>query len=157
MAIFGRNVQPIKDQVNREFRIKGTGLASFLLGVKIQNLEEGITLDQQHFIDSLLDLYGRKNCKSITTPLVTNENIRASTEEEEEESFRNIKVNLISAMGSINYLSTATFPGLSHAVSSLSQNLERLGILHWKVFLHVFKYLCRTLLKSARHARSDCL
>ncbi|MBW0537004.1 hypothetical protein O181_076719 [Austropuccinia psidii MF-1] len=140
MAIFGRNFQPFKDQVNREFSIKDTGPADLLLGVKIQHLKEGITLDQQHFIDSLLDLYGMKNCKPVATPLVPNEHIKAATAEEEE-AFKRRNVNFRSAIGSINYLSTATHPDLSHTVSSLSQHLERPGILHWKVFLHVLKYL----------------
>ncbi|MBW0534220.1 hypothetical protein O181_073935, partial [Austropuccinia psidii MF-1] len=46
-----------------------------------------------------------------------------------------------SAIGSINYLSTATRPNLSYTVSSLSQFLENPGINHWNNFFHVLKYL----------------
>ncbi|MBW0528924.1 hypothetical protein O181_068639 [Austropuccinia psidii MF-1] len=84
-----------------------------------------------------------KNCKSVATPLVPNEHIRDATVEEEE-AFKRINVNFRSAVGSINYLSTATHPNFSHAVSSLPQDLERPGMLHWKAFLHVLKYLCGT-------------
>ncbi|MBW0545108.1 hypothetical protein O181_084823 [Austropuccinia psidii MF-1] len=101
MAIFGRNAQPFKDQVNREFSIKDTGPADLPSGVKIQHLKEGITLYQQNFVDSLLDLYGMKNCKPVATPLVPNEHIRASTVEEEE-VFKRININFRSAVGSIN-------------------------------------------------------
>ncbi|MBW0483818.1 hypothetical protein O181_023533 [Austropuccinia psidii MF-1] len=129
IAIFGQNIQPLKNKIQKEFRIKDTGPVELLLGVKIQHLEEGITLDQKHFVDSLLDHYRMKNCKSVNTLLVPNEHIAAATKDEEK-AFKSIKVNFRSAVGSINYLSTATCPNLSHAVSSLSQHLERHGICH---------------------------
>ncbi|MBW0517612.1 hypothetical protein O181_057327 [Austropuccinia psidii MF-1] len=143
MAIFGKKIQAFKDQIHKEFSIKDIGPADLLLGVKIQHLKEGITLDQQHFVDSLLDLYGMKNCKAVSTPLVPNEHIGPATDDEEK-AFKSIGVNFRSAVGSINYLSTATRPDLSHAVSSLFQHLERPGIRHWRAFLHVLKYLCGT-------------
>ncbi|MBW0539129.1 hypothetical protein O181_078844 [Austropuccinia psidii MF-1] len=52
-----------------------------------------------------------------------------------------LKVNFRSAIGSINYLSSATRPDLSFAVSTLSQYLECPGIRHWHAFLHVLRYL----------------
>ncbi|MBW0554459.1 hypothetical protein O181_094174 [Austropuccinia psidii MF-1] len=143
MAIFWKNIKPFKNQIHKELSIKDTGPVDLLLGVKIQHLEEGITLDQQHFVDSLLDLYGMRKCKSVSMPLVPNEYIGAATKDEEK-AFKFIKVNFRSAVGSINYLSTATCPNLSHAVSSLSQDLDRPGIHHWTAFLQVMKYLCVT-------------
>ncbi|MBW0488377.1 hypothetical protein O181_028092 [Austropuccinia psidii MF-1] len=140
MAIFGKNIQPFKDQIHEEFSIKDTSPADLLLGVKIQHLEGGITLDQQHFVDSLLDLYGMKDCKAVSTPLVPNEHMGSATKDEEK-AFKAMNVNFRSAVGSINYLSMATRPDLSHAVSSLSQHLEKPGIWHWRAFLHVLKYL----------------
>ncbi|MBW0518369.1 hypothetical protein O181_058084 [Austropuccinia psidii MF-1] len=80
------------------------------------------------------------NCKSVNTPLVPNNHIGATTEDEEK-ALKSIKVNFRSAFGSINNLNTATRPDLSHAVSSLSQHLERPGIHHWRAFLHILKYL----------------
>ncbi|MBW0494753.1 hypothetical protein O181_034468 [Austropuccinia psidii MF-1] len=50
-------------------------------------------------------------------------------------------VNYQSVFGSINYVSTGTRLYISHAVSSLSQFLERPGYLHWQAFLHVLCYL----------------
>ncbi|MBW0468379.1 hypothetical protein O181_008094 [Austropuccinia psidii MF-1] len=143
MAIFGKNIQPLKDQINKEFSIKDIGPADLLLGVKIQQLEDCITLDQQHFVDSLLDLYGMQNCKTVSTPLVPNEYLSPATKDKRRK-FDEMNINSRSAVGSINYLSTATHPDLSHAVSSLSQYLEKPGIKHWKAFLHVLKYLSGT-------------
>ncbi|MBW0543256.1 hypothetical protein O181_082971 [Austropuccinia psidii MF-1] len=138
MAIFGKNIQPYKNQIHKHVSIKDIGPADLLMGVKIQHLEKGITLYQEHFFDSLLELYGMRNCKSISMPLVPNDHIGAATKDEEK-AFKSMKVNFRSAIGSINYLRTSTCPDLSHAVSSLSQHLERPGIHHWIDFLHVLK------------------
>ncbi|MBW0479357.1 hypothetical protein O181_019072 [Austropuccinia psidii MF-1] len=140
MEIFGKNIQPFKKQIHKEFRNKDTGPADLLLGVKIQHLEEGITLDQQHFVDSLLDLYRMANCKAVSMLLVPNEHMGAATKDEEK-AFKSIKFNLRSSVGSINYLSMASCPDLSHTVSSLSPHLQRPGIPHGRAFLKVLKYL----------------
>ncbi|MBW0495264.1 hypothetical protein O181_034979 [Austropuccinia psidii MF-1] len=81
-----------------------------------------------------------QNCKIVSTPLVPNEYLSPATKDERK-TFNEMGINFRSAVGSINYLSTATHPDLSHAVSSLSQYLEKPGIQHWKAFLHVLKYL----------------
>ncbi|MBW0491872.1 hypothetical protein O181_031587 [Austropuccinia psidii MF-1] len=80
------------------------------------------------------------DCKETSTPLVPNEHLGPATDKEIE-SFKLLKVNFRSAVGSINYLSSATRPDLAHAVSSLLQYLENPGIQHWKSFLHILQYL----------------
>ncbi|MBW0503016.1 hypothetical protein O181_042731 [Austropuccinia psidii MF-1] len=73
MEIFGTNIKPFKEKINKEFNIKDISPAELLLGVKIQKLDECIMLNRQHFVDSLLDLYGMQNCKTFSTPLAPNE------------------------------------------------------------------------------------
>ncbi|MBW0510195.1 hypothetical protein O181_049910 [Austropuccinia psidii MF-1] len=137
IALFGRNTQPFKEQINREFSIKDIGPADLLLGVKIHQLKEGIMLHQQHFVESLLDTYGMKNCKAVRTPLIPKEHLSAAMEAEKK-AFNEMKVNHRSAVGSINYLSSVTRPDLPPAVSSLSQHIEKPSVQHWKDFIHVF-------------------
>ncbi|MBW0579769.1 hypothetical protein O181_119484 [Austropuccinia psidii MF-1] len=140
IAIFGSDVQPFKDEISREFEIKDVGMADLMLGVKITHSDEFISLDQQHFVESLLKLYGMDKCKPVCTPLPPQTHIGPASEDELDK-FKNLNVSYRSAVGSINYLSTATRPDLSYAVSSLSQFLENPGINHWNSFLHVLKYL----------------
>ncbi|MBW0505351.1 hypothetical protein O181_045066 [Austropuccinia psidii MF-1] len=140
IAIFGKNLDIFKKEIDNEFKIKDMGPADLLLGVKISQLDNGIGMDQQHFVESLLELYGMQDCKPVSTPLVPNKHLGPATEEERT-AFDALQINFRSAVGSINYLSTATRPDLSFAVSSLSQHLEKPGIQHWKAFLHVLKYL----------------
>ncbi|MBW0504462.1 hypothetical protein O181_044177 [Austropuccinia psidii MF-1] len=139
-ALFGKNLHIFKKEIHYKFDIKDMGPADLLLGVKINQQEESITLDQHHFIKSLLDSYSMQDCKAESTPLVPNEHLVPATEDERN-AFNSVQVNFRSAIGSINYLSTATHPDLSFAMSSLSQYLEKPGIQHWKAFLHVLRYL----------------
>ncbi|MBW0538668.1 hypothetical protein O181_078383 [Austropuccinia psidii MF-1] len=154
MAIFGNNIQQFKREIDNELNIKDIGPADLLLGVKIHQLDNCITLDQQHFINSLLDLYGMQNCKSVNTPLVPNDYLTPATDNKRK-AFGDMGINFGSGVGSINYQSTATCPDLSHEVSSLSQYLERPGTRHWKAFLHVLKYL-RGTQELGQHYNQKC-
>ncbi|MBW0574447.1 hypothetical protein O181_114162, partial [Austropuccinia psidii MF-1] len=140
IAIFCKDATAFKHEISSEFDIKDIGIADLILGIKINHHEDGVSLDQHHFIEALLELYGMSQCKTVTTPLVPNSHLTPATEIKLEE-FNNLKINFRSAIGSLNYLSTATRPDLSFAVSTLSQYLEKPGIKHWSAFLHVLKYL----------------
>ncbi|MBW0529258.1 hypothetical protein O181_068973 [Austropuccinia psidii MF-1] len=140
IAIFGSDTSHFKSKISREFAIKDIGPADLMLGVKVTHLAGGISLDQQHFTDSLLFSYGMQDCKPVSTPLLPGEHLSPATKEEAM-AFKRLSVNYRSAIGSINYLSTATRPDLSHAVSSLSQFLENPAIRNWQSFLHVLRYL----------------
>ncbi|MBW0520963.1 hypothetical protein O181_060678 [Austropuccinia psidii MF-1] len=86
MAIFGTNIQLFKEQINRELNIKDIGPADLLM---------------QH-------------CKTVRTPLFPNEYLSPETNDKRR-IFKALGINFRSAVSSINYLSTATQPDLSHA------------------------------------------
>ncbi|MBW0487019.1 hypothetical protein O181_026734 [Austropuccinia psidii MF-1] len=115
IALFGKEVEPFKRQIAAEFEIKDIGLADLMLGVKITQRDEGITLNQQHFSESLLELYGMGSSKPTSTPLISNCHLGPTTADEVDK-FKALGINYCSAIGSINYLSTApgpTFPSPS--------------------------------------------
>ncbi|MBW0584236.1 hypothetical protein O181_123951 [Austropuccinia psidii MF-1] len=140
IAIFGKEVEGFKAEIASEFEIKDIGTADLMLGIKITREKECISLDQQHYTESLLELYGMSESRPVSTPLVPNSHLVPATPEEVSE-FESLGISYRSAIGSINYLSTATRPDLSFAVSSLSQFLDRPGIKCWQGFLHVLRYL----------------
>ncbi|MBW0529589.1 hypothetical protein O181_069304 [Austropuccinia psidii MF-1] len=140
IAIFGADALSFKTKVSKEFDIKDIGPSDLMLGVKVTQLHNRIGLDQQHFSNSLLFLYGMQECRPVSTPLPPNNHYLPATEEEALK-FKKLVVNYWSANGSINYLSMETLPNLSHSVSLLSQFLENPGVTHWLGFLHVLRYL----------------
>ncbi|MBW0491559.1 hypothetical protein O181_031274 [Austropuccinia psidii MF-1] len=135
IAIFRSQVDSFTRELEQEL-----GQANLLPRIKITHSDEFFLLDQQHFTKSLLDLYGMRNCKPISTPLIPNNHLEESNDSEAQE-FQALNINYHSAIGCINYLRIETRPDLSFSVSALSQFLEKPGICHWKAFLHVLKYL----------------
>ncbi|MBW0495113.1 hypothetical protein O181_034828 [Austropuccinia psidii MF-1] len=140
IAIFSKNANIFKREVAAGFKIKDVGQANLILGIKVCHSDTHVLLDQQHFTESLLHLYGMESCRPVLTPLPPNEHLQLPAPGEINE-FKRLHINYQSAIGSINYLSTATRPDLAFAVSSLSQFLQQPGIDHWKAFFHVPQYL----------------
>ncbi|MBW0554462.1 hypothetical protein O181_094177 [Austropuccinia psidii MF-1] len=93
-------------------------------------------------------------CKQVSTPLTPQDHLEPEMDQEIQE-FNKLKVNYRSTISSINFLSTATRPDLSFAVSALSQYLEKPGINHWKEFIHVLKYLQATQDIGLHYIRSN--
>ncbi|MBW0527614.1 hypothetical protein O181_067329 [Austropuccinia psidii MF-1] len=114
IAIFGKEVETFKAEISSEFDIKDLGKADLMLGIKVTQAKDCVTLDQQHFAKALLDLYGMSNCRPVSTPLIPNQNLSSATDEELS-AFLSLGVNFRSAVGSVNYLSTATRPDLFDA------------------------------------------
>ncbi|MBW0554274.1 hypothetical protein O181_093989 [Austropuccinia psidii MF-1] len=140
IVIFSTDESSFKTEISKELEIKDIGPADLMLGVKVMRLPNGISLDQQHFADSLLFLYGMQECRPVSMPLPPNNQYLPVTKEEALE-FKKLAVNYRSAIGSINHLSMDTRTDLSHAISLLSQFLENPGVTHWSGFLHVLRYL----------------
>ncbi|MBW0463019.1 hypothetical protein O181_002734 [Austropuccinia psidii MF-1] len=69
IAIFGKEVNGFKNNIRNTFEIKDIGLANLMLGIKVNHHESGILLDQQHFIEGLLEQYGMTQCKTVNAPL----------------------------------------------------------------------------------------
>ncbi|MBW0577477.1 hypothetical protein O181_117192 [Austropuccinia psidii MF-1] len=115
-----------------------------MLGIKLNHVDGGLMLSQAHYVESFLALYGMEDCRSVLTPMVPNSHLEESTSEEGT-SFDTLNTSFKSAVGSLSYLSVATQPDISFAVSSFSQFLEIPGIQHWNSFLHVLRYLKGTI------------
>ncbi|MBW0511801.1 hypothetical protein O181_051516 [Austropuccinia psidii MF-1] len=140
LAIFGKGISLFKSEIKNEFEVKDMGTAKLILGISVCHLNDSILLSQAHYVDSLLDQYGLGDCQSVVTPMIPNQHLDKATEDEVA-AFKNLNVNYRSAVGSLSYLSIATCPDISFAISSLLQFLEQPGIQHWKAFIHLLRYL----------------
>ncbi|MBW0516670.1 hypothetical protein O181_056385 [Austropuccinia psidii MF-1] len=63
ISIFGHDVTIFKEEIALEFDIKDFGPADLMLSIKINQFSNVITLDQQHFAEPLVHLYGMADCK----------------------------------------------------------------------------------------------
>ncbi|MBW0515028.1 hypothetical protein O181_054743, partial [Austropuccinia psidii MF-1] len=92
IAIFGKQVDNFKKEVLKEFEIKDIGPADLILGIKVTHFPYYVFLDQHHFTESLLELYGMCDCNQVFTPLVPNEHLSLASPDEVSE-FEKLKVH----------------------------------------------------------------
>ncbi|MBW0546946.1 hypothetical protein O181_086661, partial [Austropuccinia psidii MF-1] len=140
IAVFGRKLSSFKRDMKCKFDVKDIGEADLILGIKLNRVNGGLILSQTHYVESVLALYGMSECRPVATPMVPNSHLEEGSLKECSE-FKALVTSYRSTMGTLSYLSVATRPDISFAVSSLSQFLENPGIGHWNAFLHVLSYL----------------
>ncbi|MBW0532219.1 hypothetical protein O181_071934 [Austropuccinia psidii MF-1] len=140
LAIFGPDLEDFKKEIKTKFEMKDLGKANLLLGIKINHLNDGFSIDQEHYIDELAEKYKIKDLIPSNTPLKPHLQLSNPSKKENEE-FNSLNINYRSAIGSLNYISSNTHPDITFSVSHLSQFLEKPGIQHWNACLQVFRYL----------------
>ncbi|PLW32067.1 hypothetical protein PCANC_24578 [Puccinia coronata f. sp. avenae] len=126
-----------------EFQIKYMGEASFLLGMKLDRVTDGLILHQDQYIERKLAEFNFSHFPPSTCPLNPKSHIQKATADEVSQ-FSALGVNYRALIGSLNYLSVLTRPDISYSVSKLSQFLEHPGINHYRAAVQVFRYLHHT-------------
>ncbi|KAI7948074.1 hypothetical protein MJO28_009982 [Puccinia striiformis f. sp. tritici] len=140
LAIFSKDPEVFKTEVRSKFQITDLGESTLLLGMNVTQEKGSITLSQGHYIDSELERFGIQHLYPASTPMKPGGHlVKASTAERI--ALLESGKNYWSLVGALNYLSVTTRPDITFAVSSLSQYLNRPGILHWEAGIQVFRYL----------------
>ncbi|MBW0566196.1 hypothetical protein O181_105911 [Austropuccinia psidii MF-1] len=107
--------------------MKDLGKANLLLGIKINHLKDGFSIDQEHYIQKLADQYKIKDLIPSNTPLKPHLQLSNSSNKERQ-YFDSLNINYQSAIASPNYISSNSNPDITFAVSHLSQFLEKPGL-----------------------------
>ena len=140
-----------KDLLCKRFEMTDQGEIHFVLGMTIKRDRENKTMfiNQQKYLESVLDRFGMANCKPISTPIETVYHKRT----EEEEGFDQ---NLYQqAMGCLTYISTATRPDISVAVSILSSYMSDPSKEHWSGVKRLLRYIKGTLNFGLKYSASE--
>ncbi|MBW0476654.1 hypothetical protein O181_016369 [Austropuccinia psidii MF-1] len=111
IAVFGKDVEPLKNQLKSEFDVKDMGNAEVMLGIQMIQALEGLVLSQAHYIKSVLVLYGMENCRPVATPMVPGIHLTEASLDQQV-AFKKLGVNYRSTIGSLSYLSTVTRPDI---------------------------------------------
>ena len=138
MLIVGSNskmIQSTKDMLNSKFEMKDLGHADVILGVKILRTQNGLTLSQTHYVDTILNKYGQGDKETSKTPIDTSHPLTMN----KGESVSQLEYSRI--IGSLMYLMTCTRPDIAYTVSRLSRYTSNPGHDHWRAIERVLKYL----------------
>ena len=152
ILLFETNIEIINETkgfLKRHFEMKDMGVASVILGIKLTQSTDGITLSQSHYIEkSILEKYGYSNCRIASTPydpkvaLVKNSTGVPVSQ---------LKYSQI--IGSLQYLANGTRPDISYSVSKLARYTSCPNKTHWDALDRVLRYLKGTIYLGLHYRR----
>ena len=128
--IFSKNLNAIKRlkaQLSEHFEITDLGEARWILGMEvIRDHKLGtVSLSQCRYITTILDRFGLKDGRSVSTPLETNTKlVKVDNPEVDIKTYQ-------SALGGLMYAMLATRPDLAYAVGALSKHAACPGQAHF--------------------------
>ena len=109
----------VKQALSQQFQVKDMGELHYFLGVKVvQDQKAGsVWIGQQSYTENILRKFGMEDAKSIRTPVDTSTKLIKGGNEA-----TSVDQQLYqSAVGSLLYLSVATRPDITYAVSNVAK------------------------------------
>lgn len=137
------NLTKLKQCLSAEFKIKDLGSAKQCLGVRIMHDKRKgiITMDQESYINQVLQRFNMTDCKSVSTPMDSN---ICFDDSDNNSDLCDKTIPYQRLIGSLMYLAVLTRPDIAYTVSFLSQYNNCYTDLHWKCAKRVLRYLAGT-------------
>ncbi|KAL1204544.1 Retrovirus-related Pol polyprotein from transposon RE2 [Cardamine amara subsp. amara] len=127
-------IKKFKEDMKMEFEMTDLGLLNYFLGMEIIQDDQGIFLLQEKYASKLVEKFGMKESKSVSSPLTPNDKKIENDEEYDEPSkFRSI-------VGGLLYL-CASRPDLMFASSYLSRYMSAPLMKHYQEAKRVLRYV----------------
>ncbi|CAM8968681.1 unnamed protein product [Rhodiola kirilowii] len=128
-------VKSTKAILNSKFDMKDMGLADVILGIKITRTADGFILSQSHYVDKILNKFGKDSLGVCRTPIKMNQHLSKN----KGESISQVEYSKV--IGSLIYLMNCTRPDIAYTVSRLARYTSNPGIEHWNAIVRILKYL----------------
>jgi hypothetical protein len=130
--------------LSKHFKLRDLGETKFLLGVEIirDRTNRTISLSQRQYIVDMLERYSMSECNPVGTPLAPGTKLSKTMGPQTQEEIDYMRtVPYLSAVGSLNYLSTMTRPDIAYVVGYFGRFSSNPGPRHWAAVKHLFRYL----------------
>jgi hypothetical protein len=138
------------EQLGTEFSLK-TGLANWVLGLALQQSDEGLTLDVSQYCRKVLERFGMADCNAVRVPLSPNTTLRANN------SDAATNEPYLQIVGSIMYAATVARPDLALAASELGRFMKHPSDEHMEAAKNVLRYINGTLERRLFYPRGGDL
>src|SRR6266498_3448555 len=132
-------INEVKSFLSKSFEMKELGEADVILNIKLIKDESRITLLQSHYVEKVLSRFGYMDSKPSPTPYDPSVMVRKN------KGFPKDQLRYSQIIGSLMYLTSATRPDITFAVSKLSRFTSNLGDHHWRALERVMQYLLGTM------------
>jgi hypothetical protein len=130
----------IKKKLTARFKMHDLGPIRYYLGMLVVRDcgSKVLYLSQPSYVDAILEHFGMKECKMLSTPM----DGRVHKKKEEELAADKQEYQIL--LGSLMYLSTATRPDLAYALGRLSRFAREPSIIHAAAVKRVLRYVAGT-------------
>ena len=112
-----------------------------ILGVQIEEREDGIKLSQELYVEEVLRVMGMEECNPRSTPMEVETEKSRWKEVEERESLGWKPVAYREVVGMVNYLATWTRPDIAYAVSRVAEACNDPSEADWRRVVALLRYL----------------
>jgi hypothetical protein len=146
IIIIGKNehIIDLKTKIHKKFKTKDLGNLSFLLGIKIEYVNnKKLIINQKHYIDKIISRYiNLKDSKLSDIPIQPNHKLTTELLNENE-NLRNLidPTKYRQAIGNLIYLMQCSRPDICYSVSILSRYMQQPRELHWRFVKKLLKYI----------------
>ncbi|CAL9010760.1 unnamed protein product, partial [Prunus brigantina] len=132
-------VKEFKAEMMCKYEMSDLGLLHHFLGMGVTQTEGSIFIHQKKYALTLLDKFGLKDCKSVSTPLVATDKLQREdgSEAADESLYRKI-------VGSLLYL-IATRPDIMFSASLLARFMHNPSKMHYEAAKRVLRYIQGTI------------
>ncbi|KAI5337779.1 hypothetical protein L3X38_017050 [Prunus dulcis] len=132
-------VKEFKAEMMCKYEMSDLGLLHHFLGMGVTQTEGSIFIHQKKYALTLLDKFGLKDCKSVSTPLVATDKLKREdgSDPADESLFRKI-------VGSLLYL-TATRPDIMFSACLLARFMHNPSKMHYGAAKRVLRYIQGTI------------
>ena len=129
----------VKHAFSESFEMKDLGIAKYCLGIEFSRDEESrVFLKQRNYIENVLERFGMKDCKPVSTPIESSCKLSKPQHANDKTMNQYPYQSLISAL---MFLAVSTRPDIAYSINFLSQFNNNYNVDHWKAAKRVLRYL----------------
>ncbi|KAD2204143.1 hypothetical protein E3N88_41639 [Mikania micrantha] len=132
-------VAEFKQHMMTEFDMTDIGILRYFLGLEVTQSNAGIFLSQRKYAKDLLNKFGMMNCKTVTTPMISNEKLQMDDGGAMVDSYMYRSLN-----GGLMYL-THSRPDISFAVGIVARFMQHPSTYHLGAVKRILRYVAGTL------------
>ena len=148
-----KRLTAVKQALAKKFQVKDMGELHYFLGVKViqDRKNKRVWIGQQSYTENILRQFGMEDAKTIRTPVDTSTKLVKGDDDEmcvDQSLYQ-------SAVGGLLYLSLATRPDITFAVSNVAKYCTRPTNKHWTAVKRIFRYLKGTQNYGLCYSKDD--
>jgi Reverse transcriptase (RNA-dependent DNA polymerase) len=132
-----------KKKIANKYKIRDLGEVEWILQMKVtrDRTSRTLILDQERYIEKILDQFKMTQCKQVDTPASAEKLSSQDSPTTVEEQLAMREKPYMNLVGSVLYAAITTRLDIAYAVNLVSRFMQNPGEAHWKASKRILRYL----------------